>query len=380
MKVSRRSHAWLRSAFWDRAPDAFVANVSARYEDAARQVGGVRGMEVWRGRAVPQSSAGGRGLPLPAAPWRPAQACLPTLPLSCPLSARCQCLPLCALDRGGPGALEGRHHKGGGRAGRRLLGRRTVGSAGRHGGRRRGMLLHKPWSASPRPRLHPWPPALLPSYPLTTHSRLQDLLESAAQLYDVCDGDMLRFQVVNGSLWVHHITDRRAGWYPAVLGKGNVAAKGRVPYAILALLKTLRLFPGQVWRAGWGQGPGVLPRPVPGRLPRRPLSPQPAPPPTCPNAPLPPAPTRCPTWTLCCTPPTSPASSGRGTMAAARRCRCWGCRGLCGTATCPSQTTPFGAMNISSCRWGVAGAGWRVAWLAGRSGPADHGRPGRMGA
>lgn len=44
----------------------------------------------------------------------------------------------------------------------------------------------------------------------------------------------------------HHACERRRnGWYPAVLGPGNLAAKGRVPYAILALVDTLRLFPGQ---------------------------------------------------------------------------------------------------------------------------------------
>lgn len=37
---------------------------------------------------------------------------------------------------------------------------------------------------------------------------VQDLVESSAQLYDVCDGDMVRFQILNGSLWVHHVTDR----------------------------------------------------------------------------------------------------------------------------------------------------------------------------
>ena len=39
---------------------------------------------------------------------------------------------------------------------------------------------------------------------------------------------------------------RRNGWYPAVLGPGNVAAKGRVPFALLALMDALRMFPGQV--------------------------------------------------------------------------------------------------------------------------------------
>ena len=34
------------------------------------------------------------------------------------------------------------------------------------------------------------------------------MVHAAAQLYDVCDGDLLRFQVLNGSLWVQHVTDR----------------------------------------------------------------------------------------------------------------------------------------------------------------------------
>jgi hypothetical protein len=38
------------------------------------------------------------------------------------------------------------------------------------------------------------------------------------------------------------------GWYPAPIGPGNAAAKGRIPFAVLALLETLRAFPGQVGR------------------------------------------------------------------------------------------------------------------------------------
>ncbi|KAL4422975.1 hypothetical protein ABPG75_009172 [Micractinium tetrahymenae] len=72
------------------------------------------------------------------------------------------------------------------------------------------------------------------------------MVDGAASLYDDCEGDLLRFQILNGSLWVQHITERRAGWFPAEFGPGNVAAKGRVPYTILALLETLRLFPGQI--------------------------------------------------------------------------------------------------------------------------------------
>ncbi|KAI3424060.1 hypothetical protein D9Q98_009423 [Chlorella vulgaris] len=75
----------------------------------------------------------------------------------------------------------------------------------------------------------------------------KDMVEAASMLYDKCDGDMIRVQIINGSLWVHHITERlEGGWYPASLGPGNAAAKGRVPYAILAFMDTLRTFPGQV--------------------------------------------------------------------------------------------------------------------------------------
>lgn len=53
-------------------------------------------------------------------------------------------------------------------------------------------------------------------------------------------------QIVDGSLWVYHVSMDKVGWYPAELGPGNVAAKGRVPYALLAIMETLRMFPGQV--------------------------------------------------------------------------------------------------------------------------------------
>lgn len=82
------------------------------------------------------------------------------------------------------------------------------------------------------------------------------MVDSSEELYDICDGDMLRFQIVNGTLWVFHISGQAGGWYPAVLGPGNVAAKGRVPYALLLLMQTLRAFPGQipdvdaVWQTG----------------------------------------------------------------------------------------------------------------------------------
>lgn len=58
---------------------------------------------------------------------------------------------------------------------------------------------------------------------------LQELVEAAANMYDVCDGDLFRFQILNGSLWVHHVTERRGGWYPAVLGPGEGAGRAGQP-------------------------------------------------------------------------------------------------------------------------------------------------------
>jgi len=31
---------------------------------------------------------------------------------------------------------------------------------------------------------------------------------------------VLRFQIINGSLWIDHLSERHAGWYPARLGPG----------------------------------------------------------------------------------------------------------------------------------------------------------------
>ena len=33
-------------------------------------------------------------------------------------------------------------------------------------------------------------------------------MEAAAQLYDTCDGEMLRAPVLGGALFVHHVTDQ----------------------------------------------------------------------------------------------------------------------------------------------------------------------------
>ena len=69
------------------------------------------------------------------------------------------------------------------------------------------------------------PPGCLPArlaacLPAFLPPPVQDLLEDAANMYDVCDGDMLRFQVLNGSLWVYHITDR---WGTVMCHSGGAA-------------------------------------------------------------------------------------------------------------------------------------------------------------
>lgn len=52
------------------------------------------------------------------------------------------------------------------------------------------------------------------------------------------------------------------GWYPAILGPNNAAAKGRIPYSILMLMDVLRAFPGQVGgRGGMAAGSRVHRRP-----------------------------------------------------------------------------------------------------------------------
>ena len=54
----------------------------------------------------------------------------------------------------------------------------------------------------------------------------------------------LRFQIVNGSLWAEHNNPPAKGHYPAEYGRGWLSAKGRIPYALLALMDVLRTYPG----------------------------------------------------------------------------------------------------------------------------------------
>ena len=108
---------------------------------------------------------------------------------------------------------------------------------------------------------------------------LQSQVAEMALRYRECFGEVFRFQIINGTLWVDHISERHDGWFPAREGEGevylqyitclvaiddqhdachpactktlcdvtgNLAAKGKIPYAILTLMDTLRNHPGQV--------------------------------------------------------------------------------------------------------------------------------------
>ena len=39
--------------------------------------------------------------------------------------------------------------------------------------------------------------------------------------YRECFGEVFRFQIINGTLWVDHISERHGGWYPSQDGEGD---------------------------------------------------------------------------------------------------------------------------------------------------------------
>ena len=129
----------------------------------------------------------------------------------------------------------------------------------------------------------------------------QKLVRKALRRVRACHGGVLRFQTINGSLWVHHDSPRpEEGWWPSHYGPGAgthctqtcpstcssvaagmvcrlllrdpsmfhvltnlapghecllswspgwVSGKGRIPLMVLALMDLLREFPGQVRQA-----------------------------------------------------------------------------------------------------------------------------------
>lgn len=69
------------------------------------------------------------------------------------------------------------------------------------------------------------------------------------QLVDAAEAQMtccyFRAQVVGGRLYITHPPpDPKKGFFPAGLGPGWASAKGRIHYAVLALMDTLRHYPG----------------------------------------------------------------------------------------------------------------------------------------
>lgn len=138
---------------------------------------------------------------------------------------------------------------------------------------------------------------------------LQEQVDEMASRYKECFGEVFRFQILNSTLWVDHISERHNGWYPASSGPGTpfrdlhhsslekpilqcsrlntdyvelsnrgryvrlvqqveekkssciltnhmllividsaggLSGKGKIPYAILALMDVIRHHPGQV--------------------------------------------------------------------------------------------------------------------------------------
>ena len=53
--------------------------------------------------------------------------------------------------------------------------------------------------------------------------KMQELVDSYALSgrWHECLGEVLRFQIINGSLWIDHLSERHSGWYPARLGPGD---------------------------------------------------------------------------------------------------------------------------------------------------------------
>lgn len=53
---------------------------------------------------------------------------------------------------------------------------------------------------------------------------MQELVDNYALSgrWHECLGEVLRFQIINGSLWIDHLSERHSGWYPARLGPGTV--------------------------------------------------------------------------------------------------------------------------------------------------------------
>lgn len=202
VSVPRDSHAYLQGAFPGAGPDAFTKNVSRLYEAAAARVR-ARGGSL-RGRPGRVKGCSSRGSASPSRGGHRPHPLHPTL------TPACLCLPaggqrvgVCALDPSGPRPLgQGRHRQGARRAA-------SLQPAGRCGSACWAAWPVHVLQPRPLPALHPDRRAPPPNPPLPPPAPArQDLVEAAAQLYDTCDGEMLRAQVLGGALFVHHVTDQ----------------------------------------------------------------------------------------------------------------------------------------------------------------------------
>ena len=50
---------------------------------------------------------------------------------------------------------------------------------------------------------------------------VQEQVDEIASRYKECFGEVFRFQILNSTLWVDHISERHNGWYPASSGPGD---------------------------------------------------------------------------------------------------------------------------------------------------------------
>jgi hypothetical protein len=56
---------------------------------------------------------------------------------------------------------------------------------------------------------------------LICYTLLQSAVTEMALRYRECFGEVFRFQIINGTLWVDHISERHSGWYPSRMGAGK---------------------------------------------------------------------------------------------------------------------------------------------------------------
>lgn len=104
----------------------------------------------------------------------------------------------------------------------------------------------------------PW---ILADLALWSHTGIsQDLIDKAAVARKKCHGSSLRVFVINGTVWVEHLSPRpKPGWYPSTLGPGWISGKGRVPYVILAVMDVIREYGAEVPDVDFIMGCGDAP-------------------------------------------------------------------------------------------------------------------------